>query len=74
MKAKLLKFVSGVVLVAVSSAVSFAQATGVAAVVEDVGDITASASTAYIAAAGLGVAALSVGVLVYMSKRGWKLR
>ncbi len=57
-----------------ATAAAHAQATGVDAIVEDVEGITAKASTGYIAAAGLGVAALVVGTLVYMSKRGWKLR
>ena len=77
MKGKLLKFVSGVGLVAVAPLAHAAAGdpiTTADGVVTAVTGITTSASTAYIAAAALGVAALTVGVLVYMSKRGWKLR
>lgn len=63
---------AGLVAVA-AAAVASAQAT-VETIVTDVTGITADASTAYIAAAGLGVAALTVGAIVFMSRKGWKLR
>lgn len=53
---------------------ALAQATGADAVVEKVEGITSTATTAYVAAAGLGAAALAVGALVYMSRKGWKLK
>lgn len=46
----------------------------VATAVDDVEAITTTATTGYLAAVVLGVGALSVGAIVYFSKKGWKLR
>ena len=68
------KKVFSFVLFIVSVAASFAATGDTSAIVTSVTGATASASDAYIAAAGLGVAALVVSVIVYMSRKGWKLR
>lgn len=44
------------------------------ALVTKVEGISSTATGSYVAAAGLGVAALIVSVVVYMSRKGWKLR
>jgi len=43
-------------------------------IVTNVGNITTTATGKYVAAAGLGVSALTVGAIVFMSKRGWRLK
>lgn len=48
--------------------------TDVAGVVTQVQGISATASTAYISAAVIGVGALIVATVIYMSRKGWKLR
>jgi hypothetical protein len=66
------KLAAGAVAVGAAT-LAHAQAT-VESVVTSAGAITGTATTQYVAAAALGVGVLSVGVIVYMAKRGWKLR
>jgi hypothetical protein len=62
------------VLGSVVAAASAHAETATDTLVTTVSGITGQATTAYIAAAGLGVAVLLVGVVVKLSRKGWSLR
>ena len=67
------KFLSLGLIVSVAALVSPAQAQ-LANLTTDAAAITTTATTNYVAAAGLGIAVLSIGVIVMMAKKGWSLR
>jgi len=69
-KAKLL-LGSVVGIIAVSVAKAQASLT---TLTTDAAAITGTATTNYVSAAALGIAVLSVGVIVMMAKKGWSLR